>query len=56
METKRFVVSSKNGNGGTAGSIIIRRRNVIKEMKAVVFSCSEAKILNSYIDKMLIDV
>lgn len=52
METKRITVSSRNGNGISSGAIIIRSKGNTKEVKAVVFSISEAKILNSYIDKL----
>ena len=52
METKKIVVSSRKGNGVAAGAIIIRSKGSIKEVKAVVFSSSEARILDSYIDKM----
>jgi hypothetical protein len=52
MQTKRVIVSSRNGNGFSSGAIIIRCKGNTKEVKAVVFSNSEAKILNSYIDKL----
>ena len=52
MEIKKITVSSRNGNGVKAGAIIIKSNNNIREVKAVVFSNSEAKILDSYIDKM----
>lgn len=52
METKKITVSSRNGNGVTSGAIIIRCKGNMKEVKAVLFSCPEAKILNSYIDKL----
>lgn len=52
MEIKKITVSSRNGHGGKTGAIIIRSNNDVKEVKAVVFSSTEARILNSYIDKM----
>lgn len=52
MNNKRIKVSSRNGNGVTSGAIIIKSSKNIKEVKAVVFSSCEAKILNVYIDKM----
>lgn len=52
MEVKKITVSSKNGTGTTTGAIIVRSKSNIKIVKAVVFSSSEAKILDSYIDKM----
>ena len=52
MEAKVLKVSSKTGNGVTSGAIIVRCKGNTKEVKAVVFSSSEARVLNSYIDKM----
>ena len=52
MGTNKIIVSSRNGNRTTSGAIIVRREGNIKEGKAVVFSCGEARILDSYIDKM----
>lgn len=52
MEIKKITVSSRNGNRTTSGAIIIRSKGNTREVKAVVFSCSEARILDSYIDKM----
>lgn len=51
MEVKKVTVSSKSGNGNT-GTIVIRSRSSQKEVKVVMFSSSEAKILRDYIDKM----
>lgn len=45
-------VSSKSGDGVSSGAIIIRSKGCIKEVKAVIFSSSEARLLNSYIDKL----
>ena len=52
METKIVKVTSKTGNGVTSGSIIIRSDGTTKVVKAVIFSSSEAKLLNSYIDQL----
>ena len=52
MEVKKITVSSRNGNGVSSGAIIIKSKGSTKEVKAVVFSSKEAKILDSYIDKL----
>lgn len=52
MNDNKIKVSSKNGNEKMMGSIIIKNGSVTKEVKAVMFSSCEAKVLNFYIDKM----
>lgn len=52
MATKLIKVSSKTGNGVTSGAIIIKSDGNVRTIKAVVFSTREAKVLDSYIDKM----
>lgn len=52
MGKNKIMVSSKAGNGVKSGVIIIKSNHCVREVKAVVFSSSEAKILDSYIDKM----
>jgi hypothetical protein len=52
MEIKKITVSSRNGSRTTSGAIIVRSKGNTREVKAVVFSSSEARILDSYIDKM----
>ena len=52
MATKIIRVSSKTGNGVTSGAIIVKSNGRIRTIKAVVFSAREAKVLDSYIDKM----
>jgi len=52
MENKKVTVSSRSGNRTTSGAIVVRYKGTTKEVKAVVFSSREAKVLDSYIDKM----
>ena len=52
MEIKKITVSSRNGSRTTSGAIIIKSKGSTREIKAVVFSSREARVLDSYIDKM----
>lgn len=52
MDIKKITVFSRNGSNTTTGAIIIRSNGNTREVRAVVFSSSEAKILDSYIDKL----
>ena len=52
MEIKKITVSSRNGSRNTSGAIIIKSKGNTREVKAVVFSSREARVLDSYIDKM----
>ena len=52
LKINEISVSSRDGNGGDLGAIIIKHEGSTKEVKAVIFSISEAQILNSYIDRM----
>lgn len=52
MEIKKITVSSRNGSRTTSGAIIIKSKGNTREVKAVVFSSREARVLDSYIDKL----
>lgn len=52
MAAKMIKISSKTGNGVTSGAIIVKSGGNTRTIKAVVFSAREAKVLDSYIDKM----
>ncbi len=50
MASKKIIVSSREG--GATGTIVIRSNNSKKEVRAVLFSSKEARILRECIEKM----
>lgn len=52
MKMHKTIVSSRNRKGTISSTIIVQHNGTQKELAAIMFSNVEAKILDSYIDKL----